>query len=334
MSKPARWSTYASLFGFLLTACGGEDAKPEEMKEDPVVSCTTLLNLPCGCPGGGYGEYACDGSCLKCPNPAAGKGGAASGGSGGTGAMTPVGSAGRGMTMGFAGRGTGAAGRGMTGANAPGGAGSPAVPPAGMAGMPPSPVAGAPGMPAAGSGGMMAAAGSGATTTGDVPASAICQPVSMWPAASAMFELEVLKLVNENRAKGWNCDTEGQFPAAGPLTMEPTLRCSARLHSKDMADMMYFSHDAPDGQDPGARMTEAGYVGRTWGENIAKGQTTPAQVVQGWMDSDGHCSNIMNATFNLIGVGYFAGTSSNPRFNSELYWTQNFGASGGGGRRP
>jgi uncharacterized protein YkwD len=79
-------------------------------------------------------------------------------------------------------------------------------------------------------------------------------------------------------------------------------------------------------------MTAAGYVGRTWGENIAKGQQTPEQVVQGWMDSDGHCSNIMNAGFNLIGVGYFAGMGSNPRFNSELYWTQNFGASGGGGR--
>jgi uncharacterized protein YkwD len=183
--------------------------------------------------------------------------------------------------------------------------------------------------PAAGSGGMLPAAGSGAMTTGDVPATAVCMPVSSWPAQSAMFETEVLRLVNENRAKGWNCDTEGMKPPAGPLTMEPTLRCSARLHSKDMADQMYFAHDGLDGSDPGDRMTAAGYVGRTWGENIAKGQTTPEQVVQGWMDSDGHCSNIMNGTFNLIGVGYFAGMSTNMRFNSELYWTQNFGASGG-----
>jgi uncharacterized protein YkwD len=95
---------------------------------------------------------------------------------------------------------------------------------------------------------------------------------------------------------------------------------------------MYFAHDGLDGSDPGDRMTAAGYVGRTWGENIAKGQQTPEQVVQGWMDSDGHCSNIMNGGFNLIGVGYFAGMGSNPRFNSELYWTQNFGASGGSGR--
>jgi uncharacterized protein YkwD len=201
-------------------------------------------------------------------------------------------------------------------------AGMMAPPPAGTGGM----------MPAAGSGGMMAAAGSGATTTGDVPSTPVCQPVAEWPAQSKMFEEEVLRLVNENRAKGWNCDTEGQKPPVGPLTMEPTLRCSARLHSKDMADQMYFAHDGLDGSNPGDRMTAAGYVGRTWGENIAKGQQTPEQVVQGWMDSDGHCSNIMNGGFNLIGVGYFAGMGTNPRFNSELYWTQNFGASGGSGR--
>jgi uncharacterized protein YkwD len=198
------------------------------------------------------------------------------------------------------------------------------------AGMP-APAAGRGAMPAAGSGGAApAAAGAdGATLNGDVPNTAYCMAVATWPAESVAFEEEVLKLVNENRAKGWNCDTEGEKPPAGPLTMEPTLRCSARLHSKDMADRMFFSHDNPDGQDPGARMTAAGYVGRTWGENIAKGQTTPEQVVAGWMDSDGHCANIMNASFNLIGVGYFAGMSTNTRFNSELYWTQNFGASGG-----
>jgi uncharacterized protein YkwD len=179
----------------------------------------------------------------------------------------------------------------------------------------------------------MPAAGSGATTTGDVPATPVCAPVATWPAQATMFETEVLRLVNENRAKGWNCDTEGQKPAVGPLTMDPTLRCSARLHSKDMADQMYFSHDGLDGSDPGSRMTAAGYVGRTWGENIAKGQTTPEQVVQGWMDSDGHCSNIMNASFTLIGVGYYAGAAMNTRFNSELYWTQNFGASAAPPRR-
>lgn len=320
MSKPARWSTYASFFAILVGGGCGDDEQPSETQDDPVESCTTLVNLPCSCPGGGYGVYTCDSQCIQCPVPAAGSGGAVTAGGGAMAA--PAGSAGRGAS-GFAGRGS--AGRG-------------AVPPAGAAGsgaaLPPpvGAAAGSAAAPAAGSG-VTPAAGSGATTTGDVPAAAVCAPVSNWPAESTMFETEVLRLVNENRAKGWNCDTEGMKPAVGPLMMEPTLRCSARLHSKDMADQMYFSHDGNDGSDPGDRMTAAGYVGRTWGENIAKGQTTPEQVVQGWMDSDGHCANIMNGTFNLIGVGYFAGAATNMRFNSELYWTQNFGASGGSTRR-
>lgn len=329
MFKPARRSTYASFFAILLSACGGGDDKPTETKEEPVVTCaTTLVNMTCGCPGGGYGIYACDGRCLQCPVPTAG----ASAPMAGVAGSTTTGAAGGGAP-GVAGRG---AGRGMMFPGGAAGSNSSAAapPPAGMAGMmamsgvsgAAGAAAGRGGTPAAGTGAMMPAAGSGATTTGDVPATPVCTPVSNWPAQAAMFETEVLRLVNENRAKGWNCDTQGQKPAAGPLKMEPTLRCSARLHSKDMADQMYFAHEGRDGSDPGSRMTAAGYVGRTWGENIAKGQTTPEQVVQGWMDSDGHCSNIMSGMFNLIGVGYFAGAASNTRFNSELYWTQNFGA--------
>ncbi|HKP63154.1 MAG TPA: CAP domain-containing protein [Polyangiales bacterium] len=327
MQNLARWFTYASLFVLSLAACGGDDGqKPLATSEATAgtQACITLVGMGCGCPGGTYGVYSCDGKCLQCPVQ----------GSAGMAATptAPSGAAGGGQ-VGQAGR----SGRGMmTTPPPPPVAGSVASPVSGPAGAPalsgvagmPAAMAGRGPLPAAGSGGAAtgAAGSSGATVTGDVPATPVCEAVSMWPAEWTAFEQEVLKLVNENRAKGWNCDTEGMKPPAGPLSMEPTLRCSARLHSKDMADRMFFAHDNPDGENPGARMTAAGYVGRTWGENIAKGQSTPAQVVAGWMDSDGHCSNIMNATFNLIGVGYFAGMSTNPRFNSELYWTQNFGA--------
>ena len=324
MHHPARWSNYASIFVLSLAACGGDEGtKPQAQTETPAApACITLKDMPCSCGGGVYGVYGCDGMCLRCPAPssAAGTGPSpVSGGAAGGGQLGPAGRSGS---------------RDMTPPPPPPVAGMSAPPITGPAGAPATGAAGMPAamagrgpMTAAGSGGApMPMAGMGGTVTGDVPATPACMAVSMWSAEWTAFEQEVLKLVNENRAKGWNCDTEGQKPAAGPLTMEPTLRCSARLHSKDMADRMFFAHDNPDGKNPGARMTAAGYSGRTWGENIAKGQTTPAQVVAGWMDSDGHCSNIMNASFNLIGVGYFAGMSSNPRFNSELYWTQNFGA--------
>ncbi len=74
-----------------------------------------------------------------------------------------------------------------------------------------------------------------------------------------------------------------------------------------MGEENYFSHDSPGGpcgNDFVDRVEAAGYTGwMTLGENIAAGQTTPQEVVAGWMDSDGHCSNIMEPAFTEIGVG-------------------------------
>jgi len=143
-----------------------------------------------------------------------------------------------------------------------------------------------------------------------------------WPSDWADMEDVVLDLVNEWRASGADCDTEGVFPPAGPLTMNSALRDAARLHSEDMGANNYFSHDSLDGRDFVDRILDAGYdMNGPVGENIAAGQNTPQAAVQGWMDSDGHCANIMNASFDEIGVGYAYDASSTYRH----YWTQDFG---------
>jgi uncharacterized protein YkwD len=152
--------------------------------------------------------------------------------------------------------------------------------------------------------------------TGDegVPAGTYCASVASWDAAWTAFEDEVLTLTNAARAKGATCGQYGSFEAAGPLMMSAILRCSSRLHSKDMGEKNYFAHDNLEGKDPFQRMAAAGYSGFTMGENIAKGQQTPKEVVDGWMNSP------------EIGVGYFQGMSTSTRFNSNKLWTQNFGA--------
>jgi hypothetical protein len=140
----------------------------------------------------------------------------------------------------------------------------------------------------------------------------------------ASFEQEVLVLVNQERARGANCGGQGTYPSAGPLTMEPHLRCAARVHSMDMGVRNFFDHDSPDGplgDTPWERMDNSGYPNRAAGENIAAGQRTPADVVQGWMDSDGHCVNIMNDRSTEIGIGY----AHVPGSRYTMYWTQNFG---------
>ncbi len=136
------------------------------------------------------------------------------------------------------------------------------------------------------------------------------------------FEDQVLTLLNQQRATGASCGGV-PYPAIGPLTMNAALRSAARLHSQDMAANNYFSHTSLDGTAFDQRIANAGYHSFPMGENIAAGQPTPQSVVDAWMGSAGHCTNIMNGDFHAIGVGYAFGAASTYRY----YWTTDFGGS-------
>ena len=119
------------------------------------------------------------------------------------------------------------------------------------------------------------------------------------------FESEVVRLVNVERAKN----------GLSALTENWELSRVARYKSKDMHDRGYFSHTSPTYGSPFDMMKNFGISYRTAGENIAKGYATPQAVVNGWMNSEGHRANILNASFTQIGVGYYADGN---------YWTQMF----------
>ena len=118
------------------------------------------------------------------------------------------------------------------------------------------------------------------------------------------FEAEVVRLVNIERKK------------AGLEELKHNWELSrvARYKSEDMRDKGYFAHNSPTYGTPFQMMKSFGISYRTAGENIAKGQTTPAAVVNAWMNSSGHRANILNPSFTEIGVGYASGN----------YWTQMF----------
>jgi cysteine-rich repeat protein len=157
---------------------------------------------------------------------------------------------------------------------------------------------------------------------GLVPDTPHCAPVANVDPIWIKHEDETLQFTNEKRAQPQTCGIYGAFPACGPLTTEPHLRCAARLHSKDMAERNFFDHYNPEGLSPGDRMYAAGYTGGTWGENIYMGPTSAREAVDGWMASDGHCQNIMGASYTLLGVGYW----ELPGGWGTRQWTQNFGA--------
>jgi uncharacterized protein YkwD len=277
--------------------------------------CVPGQSAPCVCPDGMTSARTClpdgetHGLCACGGMAGAGAGGATNMGQGGAAGMAP-----RAGTMAPMPGGAGTGAGGMPGSMQPTGGSQPSTGGMGMS------MAGT-GMTMGGSGGGNAGTGGNSSPGDEVPAGDHCAPVADWDAAWVAFEDEVLERVNDYRSMGFNCDSEGQFDATGPLTTQPNLRCAARLHSQDMAMRDYFAHDNPDGDGPSERMDAAGYMGGTWGENIAMGQRTPQQVVDGWMESDGHCSNIMREQFTQIGVGFFQGSD-----RSAFYWTQNFGA--------
>ncbi|MCP3027375.1 CAP domain-containing protein [Halobacillus sp. A5] len=124
------------------------------------------------------------------------------------------------------------------------------------------------------------------------------------------FEEEVVTLVNEERAK----------EELEPLEMYDRLSDLARLKSQDMADQDYFDHTSPTYGSPFEMMDQYEFSYWSAGENIAAGQRSPEQVVEGWMNSPGHRENIMKEDFTHIGVGYVE--ESGDRYGT--YWTQMF----------
>ncbi|MFJ1705931.1 CAP domain-containing protein [Kitasatospora sp. NPDC088346] len=123
------------------------------------------------------------------------------------------------------------------------------------------------------------------------------------------FAQQVLDLTNVQRAQN----------GCGPLAANDKLRAAAQGHSDDMAARNFFEHTNPDGAGLGNRVDAVGYRWGGLGENIARGQQNPADVVDGWMHSPGHRANILNCSFTELGVGVHLG-SGGP------WWTQDFGS--------
>ena len=129
---------------------------------------------------------------------------------------------------------------------------------------------------------------------------------------STVNESTLLSLVNNVRKTGCTCGTTA-MPAVAPVTWNSVLEKVALLHSTDMNKNNYFSHTSLDGSTPGDRITRAGYNWRAYGENIAKGYTSEQAVMTGWLQSEGHCKNIMSGNVKEMGIG-----------RDGNYWTQVF----------
>lgn len=134
-------------------------------------------------------------------------------------------------------------------------------------------------------------------------------PAAACPAPDAVLA-EVVTLTNTERARH----------RLRPLTVDARLAVAAQAHSADMVRRAFFAHENPDGRKVRDRAVAAGYPYRKVAENIAAGQRSATEVVEGWMNSPGHRANILDGELTQIGVGQAHGGSYG------VYWTQVFGA--------
>lgn len=132
------------------------------------------------------------------------------------------------------------------------------------------------------------------------------------------FKRTFLNRINAVRAAGCTCGTT-YMPPVPPLVWNDNLEKSAQGHAWDMSNNRYFSHTSKDGRTMEDRIVKAGYYFNGYksfiiGENIAYGQQSIDDVMDGWIKSEGHCKNLMNRGFKEVGVA-----------EDHHYWVQDFG---------
>lgn len=117
---------------------------------------------------------------------------------------------------------------------------------------------------------------------------------------------EVLQLVNEER----------EYYGLNALTLSQALTDAAQIRSGELISL--FSHTRPDGSDCFTAVTKSYW---SLGENIAAGYYSSEDVMEGWMNSEGHRANILNSGFTKLGVGYTYDDDT----TYQEHWVQMFG---------
>lgn len=139
------------------------------------------------------------------------------------------------------------------------------------------------------------------------------------PANQDAIARKVLEQVNAARQQPRECGGE-RHAATHPLELDATLSAVARDHARDMAAQDAMRHRGSDGSRPSERLTRAGYAWRAAAENVAAGQRDAETVVAHWLESPGHCANIMSPRFTQMGAAFAVAPKSRGRiFRAQVF---------------
>ena len=122
------------------------------------------------------------------------------------------------------------------------------------------------------------------------------------------YRAQVVAIMNQERAAA----------GVGGISQNASLDAVAQIRAQEIVQS--FAHTRPNGTSCFTVLDEGGIVYMTAGENIAAGYGTPAEVMNGWMNSEGHRANILNGSFGQVGIGYYV----DPSTPYGTYWVQIF----------
>jgi uncharacterized protein YkwD len=141
-------------------------------------------------------------------------------------------------------------------------------------------------------------------SSGEKPEPQAAQPVSEQP---PLDPNEALRLINEYRS------TKG----LAAIALDRNASGAAEVLAKDMAQHDHMSHTGPNGADIGKRLISAGYSYRVAAENVAVGQKTLAEVIEGWKKSAPHSRNMLLTDAKHMGIAY----EYKPDTKYKTFWT-------------
>ncbi len=129
------------------------------------------------------------------------------------------------------------------------------------------------------------------------------------PANAPGLMAQVLAEINATRA------AKGKAPLARSAQLDQ----AAQGHACWMSQTGTFSHQGAGGSMPKARIGATGYHTMLSAENIAWGQKSAREVMETWMNSEGHRRNILLSGVDEIGLGVAL-------MNGRIAWVTDFAA--------
>lgn len=139
-------------------------------------------------------------------------------------------------------------------------------------------------------------------------------------ACSAIDPQQVLREVNARRQQGALCGSRGGMASAPPLAWSDSLLALAAQQARWLASQGRLAHTGPEGQTLRQRADAVGYDYARIAENVAAGQRSLQQVLDGWTSSEGHCVNLFDAQVSEMALACVISPSQDANRGGRPYW--------------